>query len=83
MVSSRLPAAILISLTSSGWPSRDEGPRWHPQFIARETSSVHYFTLNARDEVAGTIGLRRAEDGTRYLVETGADELNEDEFAKS
>jgi hypothetical protein len=42
---------------------RDEGPRWHPQLLARETSPAHWVMLNARDKTAGTIELRRTNDG--------------------
>lgn len=48
---------------------RDDGPRWHPQLLARETSPAHWVMLNARDDVAGATELRRTDDGPRYRVE--------------
>lgn len=54
---------------------RDDGPRWHPQLIARETSPAHWVMLNARNEVAGTIELRRTDDGPRYRVESAGELL--------
>ncbi len=54
---------------------RDDGPRRHPQLLARETSPAHWVMLNARDQVAGTIELRRTDDGPRYRVEVVGGEL--------
>ena len=48
---------------------REDGPRWHPQLLARESPPGHWKLLDARDQVAGTIGLRRTDDGPRYRVE--------------
>ncbi|PTT15692.1 hypothetical protein DBR36_14485 [Microbacterium sp. HMWF026] len=46
-----------------------EGPRWHPQLLAREEPPAHWVMRDARHVVAGTIELRRTEDGPRYRVE--------------
>lgn len=54
---------------------RDEGPRWHPQLVAREGPPAHWVMLNARGGIAGTIDLRRTEDGPRYRVEYDGDLL--------
>ncbi|WP_022877623.1 hypothetical protein [Microbacterium sp. B19] len=50
---------------------REDGPRWHPQLLARENPPAHWVMLGARNEVAGTIELRRTDDGPRYRVEHG------------
>lgn len=54
---------------------RDEGPHWHPQLLARETSPAHWVMMNARGEVGGTIELRRTGDGPRYRVEAAGEPL--------
>lgn len=54
---------------------RDDGPRWRPQLLARETSPAHWVMLDARDQVAGTIELRRTNDGPRYRVEGAGGEV--------
>ncbi len=54
---------------------RDDSPRWHPQLLARETSPAHWVMLDAHDKVAGTIELRRTDDGPRYRVEVAGGEV--------
>ncbi len=44
---------------------RDDGPRWHPMLLARENPPTHWDFLDAVHKVAGTIDLRRTQDGPR------------------
>lgn len=48
---------------------RDDGPRWHPQLLAREGPPAHWVMLDAQDDEVGAIDLRRTDDGPRYRVE--------------
>lgn len=47
----------------------DDGPRWHPQLLAREDPPAHWVMLDSRNKQAGAIELRRTDDGPRYRVE--------------
>lgn len=47
----------------------DDGPRWHPQLLARESPPARWSMLDSKGAVVGTIELRRTEDGPRYKVE--------------
>lgn len=47
----------------------DDGPRWHPIMLARESPPAHWIFLDSKREVAGRIELRRTDDGPRYRVE--------------
>lgn len=47
----------------------DDGPRWHPQLLARESPPAHWVMLDSKGAVVGTIDLRRTDDGPRYRVE--------------
>lgn len=45
-----------------------DGPRWHPQLLAREDPPAYWVMRDARGAVAGTIELRRTDNGPRYKV---------------
>lgn len=47
----------------------DDGPRWHPLLLARESPPAHWSMLDSWDRVVGTIDLCRTADGLRYRVE--------------
>lgn len=54
---------------------RDDGPRWHPQLLARETAPAHWVMPDPLGKAAGTIELRRTDDGPRYRVEVAGELL--------